>query len=192
MHERERFCMAHRDPQQEVINTLSRFLTPSARVTPGQSHLTLAENELTRTRESFRFLRTRTIASIPGRMIIAAVNTLRAPDQLQISFLIQNRAGDWCYSGGASTSLGGKSTHPRINLGGGGWPFQFHAGGYVVNNGYDITHVHLLSRNGTICEDEVDNDIVLFFTDEQVEIPLLAELYDREGNLVSAHNVFGN
>jgi hypothetical protein len=80
----------------------------------------------------------------------------------------------------------------HVNLSGGGWPLHFHAGGYVVGNGLDITRVRLLSTNGTVIEDTVVDTIVLFFTDQEVVFPLQAELYDQQGKLVAKHNAFGS
>ncbi len=216
--------MAHRDPRQEVIAKLSRFLTPSAKVQIGvdtYKPIGIDSRALGETVEGFHVLRERTIPGIPGRMMLAAINETRAPGQLLICYLEQDAQGLWRYSGGASTALlqgaqngadeaseptpssslsdekghfipSWQSRPPHVNLGGGGWPDHFHVGGYVVTNGADIARIRLLSANGTVIEDMVVNGIVLFFTDQAVEIPLLAELYDRQGELVADHNVFGS
>jgi hypothetical protein len=190
--------MAHKDPRQEVIAKLGRFLRPSTSKTQSSNTpLGLDNNRLGKetgeeTGEGFCFLRERTIPGIPGRMMLAARNETRAPGQLLICYLEQNEQGEWRYSGGANTSLAGKSQLPCVYLGGGGWPDHFHVGGYVVTHGLDITHVRLLSVNGTVVEDDVIDGIVLFFSDQPVEIPLLAELYDRQGKLVADHNIFGS
>jgi hypothetical protein len=186
--------MAHVDPKQEVIAKLSRFLTPSKKVrvdTTTYKPVGINTTAIHDTIEGFRFLRERAIPGIPGRMMLVASNDVRAPEQLLICYLEQDAEGQWRYSGGASTGLGGKSEQPRVNLGGGGWPDHFHAGGYVVPAGQDIARVRLLSVNGVEMIDEVIGEIVLFFTNQAVELPLLAELYNRDGKLVSDHNVFG-
>ncbi|MBV9257743.1 MAG: hypothetical protein JO215_06970, partial [Ktedonobacteraceae bacterium] len=50
--------------------------------------------------------------------------------------------------------------------------------------------VRLVASNGTVLEDTVQDAIVLFVTDARVELPLQAELYDREDRLVATHKVF--
>src|SRR5690242_1479844 len=74
--------MAHRDPRQEVIAKLSRFLTPSAKVQIGADTykpIGIDSGALGETVEGFHFLRERTIPGIPGRMMLAAINETRAP-----------------------------------------------------------------------------------------------------------------
>ncbi len=187
--------MAHKDPKREVIQKLSRFLTPSRRSVTGEKipgALEINSAALETTIEGFRFLRERTVASIPGRMMIAATNEERAQGQIFICYLEQDACGDWRYSGGASTSFGAISDQPRVHLGGGGWPDHFHVGGYVTTNMQDIVRVRLTGINGIEVEDAPENGILLFFTDQKIEIPLLAELYNRSGQLVTNHNVFGS
>ncbi len=186
--------MVHADPRQEVIRTLSRFLTSSFQSQSEHVGETrrrdIDAQQLEETVEEFHFLREKTLEDIPGRMILAATNEQRAGDELLICYLEQNARGEWRYSGGASSSRGGVSSTARVILGGGGWPKHFHAGGYVVEVGREIARVSLVAKNGTVVEDVPEHGIVLFFTDRQIEIPLQAELYDRAGNLVARHNVF--
>ena len=188
--------MAHKDPRIEVVTKLSRFLTPSQKTATPVSDTSairgINSQELETTIEGFRFLREKTIASIPGRMMLAASNEERAPGQILLCYLEQDLNGNWRYSGGASTSLGAQSSHPLVHLGGGGWPNHFHVGGYVITHGHEITHVRLTGINGVEVEDTPENGILLFFTDRKIEIPLLAELYDATGKLISSHNVFGS
>jgi hypothetical protein len=188
--------MANADPRREVVQKLSRFLTPSQRSTASEQKAPgtfgINNHELETTIEGFRFLREKTIPGVPGRMMLAATNEERAHGQILICYLEQDAIGNWRYSGGASTSLGALSSHPRVHLGGGGWPNHFHVGGYVITNAQDITRVKLTGINGIEVEDTPENGILLFFTDQKIEIPLLAELYDRTGNVVTRHNVFGS
>ena len=188
--------MANADPRKEVVQKLSRFLTPSQRSAASEQKtpdpFEITKHELETTIEGFRFLREKTMPDIPGRMMLAATNEERAHGQILICYLEQEASGNWRYSGGASTSLGAQSSHPRVHLGGGGWPNHFHVGGYVITNAQDITHVRLTGINGVEVEDDPENGILLFFTDRKIEIPLLAELYDHSGKLVTSHNVFGS
>jgi hypothetical protein len=77
---------------------------------------------------------------------------------------------------------------PRANLGGCGG-HQFYAGGKVEHNGQEVARVRLLSANGIVLEDSVDNDIVLFLDDRYIDTPLQAQLYDHQGALVETHQV---
>ncbi len=101
----------------------------------------------------------------------------------------------WKFVGGAGGGAGGRKMireHPWANLGGGGWPDHFYAGGRVIDNELDIVRVRLIANNGTILEDTMQDSIVLFVTDAKVELPLQAELYDREDRLVGSHKVFNH
>ena len=52
--------------------------------------------------------------------------------------------------------------------------------------------VRLRAANGTVLEeDTVDDDVVLFLTDEQVHVPVYAELLDRSGQVVLQHHAMG-
>jgi hypothetical protein len=78
---------------------------------------------------------------------------------------------------------------PTLNLGGGGWPDRFSAGGTVIGAGAEITHVQLRFANGVVLEDTVEDGVVVFLTDEHVETPATAVLLDRGGAEVRAHEV---
>jgi len=53
----------------------------------------------------------------------------------------------------------------------------FYAYGEVVDNGFDIVDVHLISPNGVVLKDRVQDGLVLFVSDQPVFTPLQAELY---------------
>jgi len=65
----------------------------------------------------------------------------------------------------------------------------FYAYGEVVDHGFDIVRVRLISPNGVVLEDRVQDGLVLFFSDQPVFTPLQAELYNRTGQLVSSQTV---
>jgi hypothetical protein len=97
--------------------------------------------------------------------------------------------GAWQVRGGSGgAGRGPKSTSPRVDLGGGEGE-HFHAGGLVQHNGHAIVRVRLLSANGVLLEDSVDDDIVLFLDDRWIDAPLQAQLYNRQGMLVGTHQV---
>jgi len=110
--------------------------------------------------------------------------------------LAQNDDGAWQILGGAggsaeeshgSAPLRG---HPYANLGGGGWPRQFYAGGAIEEDNGAVTRVRLRSTNGFEMEDTVEGGEVLFLTEVEVQTPLQLELYDASGNLVGRHTCF--
>lgn len=135
---------------------------------------------------TIRFLKER---SIPGYQLHAVMFENGSPYAMRmIVGAAQDAAGAWRVRGGAGG--GGDAPireHPWVNLGGWGWSAEFRAGGHVVNNGLDIAIVRLVAGNGLTLEDTVDDGLVLFVTDQRVELPIQAELYDRSGMLVAHH-----
>jgi hypothetical protein len=131
--------------------------------------------------------------TIPGKMVQSVTfEDMQGMQMHYTCYLAQDDGGEWKFAGGAGGSGGWKVVreHPWVNLGGGGWPEHFYAGGHVIDNGLDIVRVRLVANNGTAMEDTVQDSIVLFVTDSRVELPLQAELYDREDRLVASHSVF--
>ena len=66
----------------------------------------------------------------------------------------------------------------------GGTANEFYAGGEVIDAGFDIVQVRLVSSNGLILEDLVQDGLVLFWSDQEVALLVQAELYNRSGDLV--------
>lgn len=103
--------------------------------------------------------------------------------------VIADKSGSWKvqgYSGGAGR--GPQRSSPWANLGGSGGK-QFYAGGRVEDNGQEVVRVRLISANGILLEDNVDDGVVLFLDDRSIRTPLQAELYDSQGKLVGTHQV---
>lgn len=108
-------------------------------------------------------------------------------------FVVQEQQGGWRMVGGANIANAKHSPvrdHPWINLAGGGWEDQFWAGGRVLDNGLDVVRVRLISKNGQVLEDLVQDGLVLFISDQKIQMPVQVELYDRAGNLVGTHPCF--
>ncbi len=140
---------------------------------------------------TMRFLKER---GIPRRQVHAvAFDTTQGRRMRFTCYLVQDDAGDWRFAGGAGGGEEGTFTRaaPWVNLGGGGWPAAFYAGGVVSDNGLGVARVRLIAANGTIMEDTVDAGGVLFVTDQHVELPIRVELYDQAGQLVAQHDAFG-
>jgi hypothetical protein len=109
--------------------------------------------------------------------------------------LAQGDDGAWQVIGGAGGSAEDspestpKRGYPWANLGGGGWPRQFYAGGSIEeDNG--IVRVRLRSADGIELEDTVEQGEVLFLSADAVQTPFEVELYDGAGNLVGRHTTF--
>jgi hypothetical protein len=77
---------------------------------------------------------------------------------------------------------------PTVNLGGGGWPGGFYAGGVLVS-APTVSRVRLEVGNGEVLEDSVDDGGVVFVTDAVVTAPMTAVLLDDRGHVVRRHSV---
>lgn len=103
-------------------------------------------------------------------------------------------AGVWRFDGGAGGHADSSPhrDHPWANLGGGGWPHQFYAGGQVLDDGGVVMRVRLRTANGVTLEDTVGEDgIVLFLNDDETHVPLSVELLDGGGQIVAQHQAMG-
>ncbi len=101
----------------------------------------------------------------------------------------QDMPGHWRSAGGANfhPTENISRGRPWVNLAG-GWNRDFlWAGGCVLDNGHDVVRVRLISENGIVLEDTVQDGLALFLSNRWVERPLQVELYDRSGKLVGTH-----
>jgi hypothetical protein len=178
--------MSHQDPKQEVINQITRLLLPRTNKIPAGN----VDEETPH--KTLRFLKERTL---PGRSVFITVFEDERQQQLHVTcYVEQDTHGNWHFRGAAGDGIMGGSPGPVVeqawaNLGGGGMPDHFYAGGFVANHERNIVRVRLVCKNGTILEDLVENDMVLFLTDQHVDLPIVAELYDQMNNLIYSHKV---
>ena len=114
--------------------------------------------------------------------------------------LQQNDDGSWRWdSGGTSSDMQNQWSkifapvrdHPLIFLGTqgvnfGGQQYLQTAYGDVIDNGFHVERVRLVNDAGQALEDAVEDGYVFFACkpEEQVQLPMQAELYDRQGKLV--------
>lgn len=99
--------------------------------------------------------------------------------------------GGWRVRGGAGGAGGEpQGSAPWVNLGGGGWPNQFYAGGRIHDAGIDIARVELQFANGLTLQDETTAGVALFITDQSVEMPATLALLDQAGNELASHPAF--
>jgi hypothetical protein len=74
-----------------------------------------------------------------------------------------------------------------IRFGSGG--SEFRAGGEVFDSNVAITRVHLISSNGVVLEDTVQDGLVLFWSDQEVALPVQAEMLNSSGEVVGHQTV---
>jgi hypothetical protein len=183
--------MAHQDPKQEIVNRLTRLLVSNmSKVATGTS----STSNQGATYKTLRFLKER---SIPGRQVHIVVFENGQGNEMHFTcYVEQNAQGNWQFRGAAGDGIMGSSPGPVVerawaNLNGGGMPNHFYAGGFVADHGEGVTMVRLIAKSGTTVEDTVEEGMVLFLTDQAIDLPIEAELYNQEGKLVYKHKVLG-
>lgn len=69
-------------------------------------------------------------------------------------------------------------------------PWGLWAGVEVIDHGFDVTRVRLVSSDGLVFEDQVEHGLVMFLVEQSVQRPVEAQLYNRSGMLVGTQTVF--
>ena len=77
-----------------------------------------------------------------------------------------------------------------VNLGGGGWPKWFFAGGWIDAAGQPVERLELRFADGLTLDDDATEDVALFITDEHVTMPATIAMLDAEGNEIATHPAF--
>ncbi len=155
------------DPKDAIIAYISApsimisdVLAPTTQGWRGQ----LSKGGLGARSESIRFVKER---QLPYRQLhYVTFEDEKGMPMHFTCYVIEDDDGTWKVQGAA----GGSGRGPQrsalwANLGGGGGQ-QFYAGGRVEHSGQEVARVHLLSANGILLEDSVDDDIVLFLADQ--------------------------
>ncbi len=75
-------------------------------------------------------------------------------------------------------------TFPWIHLTGGNGTSYLWAGGYVTEKALEAHLVRLTARNGVVLEDTVENGLVLFQTDQPIEVPVQLEVFTHSSELI--------
>jgi len=93
--------------------------------------------------------------------------------------------------------------HPLLSLGGGVnstytkdsvSQYELVAHGEIIDNGFNVTRVRLVSKDGQVFEDTVQDSLVLFAAtqEQEIQLPMQAELYNSKGELVWRETVLDN
>lgn len=120
--------------------------------------------------------------------------------QRMVFILQQNEEGAWLVSGGGSSTdmqnywseiVWPVHDHPLIFLIENWMSLDNHhylltAHGHVIDNGFDVARVRLVNGAGQALEDMVEDGYVFFACkpEQQVQLPMQAELYNHQGKLV--------
>src|SRR5258708_285758 len=166
------------DPR-EVIRSGIEFLA---------SQQPLAKLDLT----TIRFLKARYLANYQVQYVV--LQDIKG-QSWRFSFLLTKLHSLWF----VKTSAGGPEMvpveppelhgHPWIQLETLVIANEFYAFGEVFNKGYPVVCVRLLDPGGLMLEDNLQDDIVLFWSEQLPTHPLQLELYDDSGTLVSRQKV---
>jgi hypothetical protein len=184
------------DPKQAIIDHISRPLAPLEPSPPlppniqlqGKPGMIRRGGGLGAKAETVRFLQER---SLRDRQLHLVVFENEEGKQGQwLCCVLQDVSSYWSFAGGANVgsveTMPGRS-YPWANLAGGWKGNLFWAGGRVLDNGMNVVRVRLISDNGIVLEDTVQDGLVLFVSDQWVQRPLRVELYDNAGNVVGTH-----
>jgi hypothetical protein len=122
-------------------------------------------------------------------------------EQQRMIFILQrNEDGSWRHHGGGSSSdmqnqwfkfFPPVHDHPLLFLGT-SWTrddnqqYLLTAHGHVIDNGFQVKRVRLINDAGQILEDAVEDGYVFFACtlEQQIRLPMQAELYNNEGKFV--------
>ena len=188
------------DPKQAIIDYISQPLGKSEAAPPptsGVEHprpqpMTRKGGGLGAKVSTIQFLQER---SIPTRQLHLVTFENETDEQEYWLWCVREvTPGQWRTAGGANIHPREKITreHPWVNLAAGWSRDVFWAGGTVHDNGLNVIRVRLISENGIVLEDRVQDGLVMFVLDQWVERPLRVELYDRAENLVGSHSALAH
>jgi hypothetical protein len=99
--------------------------------------------------------------------------------------------GGWNVNG----SSGGAGDPPQrstpwVNLGGGGWPDRFFAGGWIEQAAAHVGRIELRFADGLVLHDDCAENAALFITDQTVTLPGTVILLDPQDNEIARHSAF--
>ena len=138
---------------------------------------------------TIRFLKERTIP-LHYAALISFVD-VNAHVWEMACFVVEEKQNHWYFKSGSSISRQNNEPLPHANLAGGLAEGGFYAGGYIHTNGTSIVRASLISVDGIVFEDTVDDGRVLFVTDrEDIFPPVRVLLYNAANTLMNSHIIF--
>jgi hypothetical protein len=172
--------MTESDPKQVIIEHISEPLgqiepepaLPSGIERKGIRGITRKGGGLGAKVQTIRFLQERTLPDL--RLHAVTFENEDGRQDWWFCCVRQYLPGHWRSAGGANfhPAKNISREHPWINLAG-GWNRDFlWAGGRVLDNGLDVVRVRLISENGIVLEDTVQDGLALFLSNQWVERPL--------------------
>lgn len=140
-----------------------------------------------------RFLKER---SIPGYQ----VHAITFEDVAGITWrlfclVVQDSTGNWYIEGCSGIAGNTPMSHPfnphsHPALSGDLGDHFFYAGGSVIDDTrLGVVRVRLLSDEGLIAEDTVEDDVCVFVSNQNVRMPVRFELYNQAGELIGSGRV---
>jgi hypothetical protein len=104
----------------------------------------------------------------------------------------QDSEGDGWRVRGAAGGAGDppRRATPWVNLGGGGWPDRFFAGGWIDPADREIDRNELRFANGLMIHDDATEGVALFINDEHVVMPATVVMIDAAGTEIARHSTF--
>lgn len=181
--------MAMNDPQRVIADYLCEPARVLSDLTISRGQARIISGGFGARPETLRFVKVR---EIPGRQLHAVLfEDEQKQPQFFICYVVRDNLGHWHYRGGGGGSKCWGLVHndqPPIH-GSKEFPHDFFAGGYVPQPELDVERVRLISQNGLVLEDTVQDGLVLFVTDQNVCAPIQAELYDHTSQLVAQHTL---
>ena len=181
--------MKYHNAKQAIIEFLSNPPSIHVQVMRQQGDIAKAS--------TIRFLKERSVPHYQLYLVVYEAET--GQQRTSICFVKQDEAGLWQLAhltgeieGHPPTKEERDTSQPWVRLGSflgrGGTPFC--AGGRVIDHGFGVAQVRLIGSNGLVLEDQVEHGFVLFLTDQEIQGPIEAELYDRSGRLVGKQVAF--
>ncbi len=175
--------MTYQNAKQAISEFLSNPPSTDVQVMRQQGNIAKAT--------TIRFLKERSVPHY--QLYLVGYEAEAGQQRTSICFVQQDEAGLWQLAHFTGESEGHPLTkeerdtsQPWVQLGSfrgrGGTPFW--AGGRVIDHGFGVARVRLIGSNGLVLEDQVEQGFVLFLTDQEIQRPGEAELYDHSGGLV--------
>jgi len=160
--------------------------------------------------ETVQFLREKIISG--WQMHYVSFEETDGEKHSMIWILKQSENGEWMSKSSSSTGnvregvekyFAPVRDHPLLSLGGGVnstytkdsvSQYELIAHGEIIDNGFNVTRVRLVSKDGQVFEDTVQDSLVLFAAtqEQEIQLPMQAELYNSKGELVWRETVLDN